>query len=186
MTPQQMPRRVNYGKLFFGLAVFTGAVMGFGFLIKQIKMRKALRDSGNLDRLSDDTKGNQQGLNPATARDYSQEASEMYGLLNKIDWFIQDKEEDVLDKLARMDCATRQGMAREFEIRYGKGETFDKWLADDLNDYNLETARILMRCNSNFAGELDEDGFEIGAEPSQPIIVSATNTGASPMPITIG
>tara|TARA_B100001057_G_scaffold500373_1_gene615058 strand:+ start:1963 stop:2523 length:561 start_codon:yes stop_codon:yes gene_type:complete len=186
MTPQQIPSRVNYGKLFFGLAVFTGAVIGFGFLIKQIKIKKALRDMPDLRNLSDDSRGNQQGLNPATEGDYSQEASEMYELLDGIDWFIQDKEDDVLEKLARMDCATRQGMAREFEMRYGNGDSFDKWLADDLGDNNLETARILMRCSSNFAGELDEDGFEIGAETSQPIIVSATNTGTSPMPITIG
>lgn len=185
MTPQQMPRRVNYGKLFFGLAVFTGAVIGFGFLIKQIKMRKALRDMGDLRNISDDSRGNQIGLNPATEGDYSQEASEMYQLLDGIDWFNRN-EDDIIDKLYRMDCATRQGMAREFEIRYGDGETFDEWLADDLGSNNLETARLLMRCGSNFSGELDEDGFEIGAEPSQPYIVSATNTGTSPMPITIG
>jgi len=181
----QQPR-INYKRLALNMALITGGIIAIAVIAKELNVKKFLRGFGNLDNLKDDRKGNTLGQEQTTEKDYSQQATQIYDLLNGLDWGIQDEETEIIDLLSKMDCETRQGMRRDFERMYGGGETLDQWFAGDMNSGNLEVARILMNCNSNFSGELDEDGFEIGAEPSQPIIVSATNTGASPMPITIG
>lgn len=177
---------INYKRLALNLTLITCGIIGVGFLIKQIKMRKALREFGNLNTLTDNSKGNTLGTEQSNEKDYSREAKQVWDLLRTWDWGIQDEEDELIDLLSRMSCATRQGMRRDFERMYGKGKTLDQWFKSDMSSGNYDVARTLMNCSSNFSGELDEDGFEIGAEPSQPYIVSATNTGTSPMPITIG
>ena len=178
----------NYTKLAIRLGVLTGVVLLGRFIYKKIKEKEALRGFGNLSNITNNNAGNQLGVNQA-GQEYGILAKELYELMDGVDWFNMN-EQKIIDRIASMDCFTRKQVEKSFNENYGGGENFDSWLADDLSGSKLIQARNLMACTidtqQNFVDELDEDGYTIGASTSQPIRVSVTNTGSTPMPETIG
>ena len=106
--------RINYKRLALNMALITGGIVAIAVIAKELNIKKFLRAFGNIDTLKDDKKGNTLGQEQTTEKDYSQQATQIYELLNGFDWGYQDEEAEVIDLLSKMDCETRQGMRRDF------------------------------------------------------------------------
>ena len=165
--------------------IFAVLVVGVFFVIKKIKQAKLKKAFGDVGSLTNDSKGNT--LGGATAgKDYGIIAKQLHEKMDGVDWF-GTQEQKIIDILVLLTCEEREKVKIAFETTYGDGNTLDTWFQGDLSGDKLQIARDLMSCKSSFEGdELDDDGYTIGASPSQPIRVSVTNTGATPMPVTIG
>ena len=126
-----------------GLIVGVLGISTF-FIIKLIRNKKLLREFGSMRNITNDNRGNDLGTDDAGS-DYGIIAKQLFEYMDGVDWF-NSNESKIMSTIQNLTCTERKAVKKEFELTYGKGETLDDWLKDDLGSNNLIKARNLMNC----------------------------------------